>query len=162
MAARAGVKPTTLRLKVIVSTKAPPRPLWTASQVWLILIFKLEQKKITICIQEPLTGCNKTTNYILLNVSFVVAFWKQFERCLASFWKESHSSLLLFLVLISTNFENPCSQRCDVTNGVRISRAILAIRGYPSIWQQQKLESVVVHVPLYQRPLVECGSAAVL
>src|SRR6218665_1286198 len=42
----------------------------------------------------------------------------------------SHSSLILFLVLISTNFENPCSQRYDVTNGVRISRATLAIRGY--------------------------------
>ena len=28
MAAKAGVEPTTLRLKVIVSTKAPPRPIY--------------------------------------------------------------------------------------------------------------------------------------
>src|SRR6218665_1118405 len=28
VAAKAGVEPTTLRLKVIVSTKAPPRPTW--------------------------------------------------------------------------------------------------------------------------------------
>ena len=28
MAARAGVEPTTLQLKVIASTKAPPRPTW--------------------------------------------------------------------------------------------------------------------------------------
>src|SRR6218665_2324699 len=56
----------------------------------------------------------------------------------------SQSSLLLFLVFISTNFENPCSQRYDVTKGVRTSRAALARWGYPSIWRHQKLESVVV------------------
>src|SRR6218665_3610237 len=37
MAARAGVEPTTLRLKAIDSTKAPPRPTWWHLGKWTML-----------------------------------------------------------------------------------------------------------------------------
>ena len=44
MAARAGVEPTTLRLKVIVSTKAPPRP--TLGEAHLDMDILLLQAKV--------------------------------------------------------------------------------------------------------------------
>jgi len=56
----------------------------------------------------------------------------------------SQQSLFLLLVLISTNFERDCSQRYVVTNGMRISRAFLVVRGYGTIWWHQNVESVVV------------------
>ena len=37
-----------------------------------------------------------------------------------------------------------CSQRYVVTNGMRISRDSLAIRGYAAIWRHQNVESFVV------------------
>ena len=56
----------------------------------------------------------------------------------------SQQSLFLFFVLMFTIIENDCSQRYVVTNGMRISRAFLAIRGYAEIWRHQNVESVVV------------------
>jgi len=46
----------------------------------------------------------------------------------------SQQSQFLLLVLLSTNIEKDCSQRYVVTNGVSISRAFLAVRGYGTIW----------------------------
>lgn len=50
-----------------------------------------------------------------------------------------HASLLLFFVLKSNSFENACSQRYIVANGVRIART-LAMTGYSSIWEHQNVE----------------------
>src|SRR6218665_4000291 len=48
VAARAGVEPTTLRLKVIVSTKAPPRP--TNALINLTLSLALHHKDSVYCL----------------------------------------------------------------------------------------------------------------
>jgi len=106
--------------------------------------FKWEQKELYIFIHELLivpTHCNKTTNYILLNVSFVVAFWKQFEKCLTLFWKEPlschvHSQAAPFLGFNLHQFweslltEIWCDKRCKDFKGsfsnVRISFHLVA------------------------------------
>src|SRR6218665_74568 len=65
------------------------------SQVGLI-ICKLEQNEINICKQELLTvrtNCNKTINYILLNVSLLLLFGSNLINAWLRFGK-SHSHVL--------------------------------------------------------------------
>lgn len=53
-------------------------------------------------------------------------------------------SLFLFFIFMSTILEKDCLHRYVVTNGMSISRAFLAIRGYGTIWWHQNVESIVV------------------
>ena len=56
----------------------------------------------------------------------------------------SQQSLFLFFVSMSNILKRDCWQRYDVTNGMSISRAFLARRGYGTMWWHQNVESVVV------------------
>jgi len=82
----------------------------------------------------------KLNEYLLeINVTFVVAFEIQVQKCVASLGKyHSHmifaTKSVLLVILISTNLKKDCTQRYVVTNGVSISRALLAVRGYGTIW----------------------------
>lgn len=93
----------------------------------------------------------KHNNEYLLQISVTsaVAFQRPVQKCAASPWQVplmsfSQQSLFLFFVFMSSILEKDCSQRYVVTNGMKISRASLAITGYVTICWHQNVESVVV------------------
>lgn len=94
--------------------------------------------KITVFKEQNQQNMNFTQNseYLLqINVTFAAAFQIQVQKCAASPWQvplsyHFRNKVFLFFVFMSTILEKDCSQRYVVTNGVSISRAFLAIRGY--------------------------------
>ena len=64
MAARAGVEPTTIRLKVIVSTKAPPRPTIIPCRAdGLLFRFAIPKGFVKLKGSMPISVCTTKTPY---------------------------------------------------------------------------------------------------
>src|SRR6218665_3014115 len=59
VAARAGVEPTTLRLKVIASTKAPPRPHYgsVCETLWTLCVCLCVCVCVCVCVSGCVCGC---------------------------------------------------------------------------------------------------------
>ena len=112
------------------------RKLYHASFAHKITVFKEQNQQIMNFTQKQ-----KHNEYLLqINVTFAVASQRQFQKYVASPWQVPLSYHFrnkicsFFFVFMSTIVEKDCSQRYVVTNGMSISRAFLAIRGYAAIW----------------------------